>query len=162
MLGIYVAGDSGAFLNPAITLNFCLFRKLPWRRFPVYFAAQLLGAFCASGVVYANYINAINMVEGSSSLRTVPPATTATAGIFCTYPQAFMSKFSQFLSEFIASAILMFVIFALKDDSNPGAMGKTGAGQFFPLALFFLIFGLGACFGYVLLSSSPSKVSSTV
>ena len=45
----------------------------------------------------------------------------------------------------------MFVIFALKDDSNPGAMGKTGAGQFFPLALFFLIFGLGACFGYVVL-----------
>ena len=31
--------------------------------------------------------------------------------------------------------------------SNPGAMGKSGAGQFFPLALFFLIFGLGACFG---------------
>ena len=30
---------------------------------------------------------------------------------------------------------------------NPGAMGKTGAGMLFPLALFFLIFGLGACFG---------------
>ena len=44
----------------------------------------------------------------------------------------------------------MFVIFALKDDSNPGAMGKSGAGMLFPLALFFLIFGLGACFGYVL------------
>lgn len=42
----------------------------------------------------------------------------------------------------------MFVIFALKDDSNPGAMGKTGAGHLFPLGLFFLIFGLGACFGY--------------
>lgn len=59
------------------------------------------------------------------------------------------------------------VIFALKDDSNPGAMGKTGAGPMFPLAcknmklsrrlslaltictpVFFLIFGLGACFGY--------------
>lgn len=42
----------------------------------------------------------------------------------------------------------MFVIFALKDESNRGAMGKTGAGPFFPLALFFLIFGLGACFGF--------------
>lgn len=76
-----------------------------------------------------------------------------------------MTKAGQFFSEFIASTILMFVIFALKDDrsvappvssesqstnqlcSNPGAMGKSGAGQFFPLALFFLIFGLGACFG---------------
>jgi len=153
MLGIYVAGDSGAFLNPAITLNFCLFRRLPWRRWPIYFVAQFLGAFCASAVVYANYYNAINAFEGSSSSRTVPPATTASAGIFCTYPQVFMTTVSMFFSEFIASAILMFVIFALKDDSNPGAMGKTGAGALFPLALFFLIFGLGACFGYVLLSS---------
>jgi len=98
-------------------------------------------------VVYANYLNAINQVEGHG-IRTVPPSKTATAGIFCTYPQAFMTKASQFFSEFIASAILMFVIFALKDDSNPGAMGKSGAGMLFPLALFFLIFGLGACFGW--------------
>jgi hypothetical protein len=28
-------------------------------------------------------------------------------------------------------------------------MGKSGAGQLFPLALLFLIFGLGACFGFV-------------
>jgi aquaglyceroporin related protein, other eukaryote len=41
----------------------------------------------------------------------------------------------------------MFVIFALKGDSNPGVMGKSGAGQLFPLELFFLICGLGACFG---------------
>jgi len=147
MLGIYVAGDSGGFLNPAVTFCFCLFRKLPWKRFPIYFLAQVLGAFCASGVVYANYISAIDQVEGHG-IRTVPPSATATAGIFCTYPQAFLTKASQFFSEFIASTILMLVIFALKDDSNPGAMGKTGAGQMFPLALFFLIFGLGACFGW--------------
>ena len=69
-------------------------------------------------------------------------------GVFCTYPQAFLTKTNQFFSEFITATILMFVIFALKDESNRGAMGKTGAGPFFPLALFFLIFGLGACFGF--------------
>jgi aquaglyceroporin related protein, other eukaryote len=52
MLGIYVAGDSGAYLNPAITFANCIFRRLPWRRFPIYFIAQVLGAFCGSGVVY--------------------------------------------------------------------------------------------------------------
>ncbi|KAI6712468.1 hypothetical protein PZA11_007005 [Diplocarpon coronariae] len=147
MLGVYVAGDSGGFLNPAVIFCFCLFRKLSWKRFPIYFMAQFLGTFCASGIVYANYINAINQVVGYG-IRTVPPSTTATAGIFCTYPQAFLTKTSQFFSEFVASAILMLVIFALKDNSNPGAMGRTGAGQMFPLALFFLIFGLGACFGW--------------
>jgi len=121
MLGVHVAGDSGAYLNPAVTFANCVYRKLPWRRFPMFFIAQLLGGFCASGVVYANYINAINQFEGGYGLRTVPPAQNATAGIFATYPAPFLSKTSQVFSEFIASTLLMFVILALKDDSNNGS-----------------------------------------
>jgi aquaglyceroporin related protein len=146
MLGTFVAGSSGGFLNPATTFSFCLYRKFPWRRFPIYFLAQVLGCFCASGVVYANYVSAINAYEGTG-IRTVPPSNTATAGIFCTYPQSFLTKSGQFFSEFIASAILMFVSFALKDESNAGTKGKSRAGDLFPLAQLFLIFGLGACFG---------------
>jgi len=52
MLGVYVAGDSGAYLNPGITLANCVFRGLPWARFPIYFIAQFLGGFVGSGVVY--------------------------------------------------------------------------------------------------------------
>ena len=47
-----------------------------------------------------------------------------------------------FFSEFIASTILMFCIYALKDDGN------LGAGNLTPLGLFFVIFGIGACFGW--------------
>lgn len=144
MLGVYVAGDSGAYLNPAVTFCSCLFRQLPWRRFPVYFVAQILGGFVGSGIVYANYISAIDNFEGGK-MRTVPPAENATAGVFCTYPQAFVTKSSQFFSEFIASALLMFVIFALKD---PGNNGVPKSDKWFPLCLFFLIFGLGSCFGW--------------
>lgn len=90
-------------------------------------------------------ITAIDNIEGYG-IRTVPPSKTATAGIFCTYPQQFLTKASQFFSEFIASALLVIVIFALKDKSNTG--GIRGDGNWFPLSLFFLIFGLGACFGY--------------
>jgi len=147
MLGIYVAGDSGGFLNPAITFSSCLYRGLPWKRFPIYFVAQFLGGMLGSAVVYANYYGAIDNYEGKG-IRTVPPAPTATAGIFCTYPAAFLTKGQQFVSEFITSSILMFCIMALKDDFNVGAMGKnTGSTALFPLALFFLIFGLGAAFG---------------
>ena len=64
MLGIYVAGDSGGFLNPAMTFCFCLYRGLPWRRFPVYLVAQFLGGFVAAGVVYGNYITGIDNYEG--------------------------------------------------------------------------------------------------
>ena len=52
----------------------------------------------------ANYKSAIDVYEGGSHIRTVPGySNTSTAGIFCTYPAAFMTKTGQFFSEFIAS-----------------------------------------------------------
>ncbi|KAK0327662.1 glycerol channel [Friedmanniomyces endolithicus] len=172
MLGVYASGISGAHINPAVTFANCMFRKFPWRDFPIYAAAQTLGAFCASGVVYANYKSAIDAFEGGPGIRTVPGySPNASAGIFCTYPAAFMTKTrslsnlflllrpvallgsnvrmlmvvlgsGQFFSEFIASSLLMFMIYALKDDAN------IGAGPLTPLGLFFIIFGIGACFGW--------------
>ncbi|KAK5314897.1 glycerol channel [Exophiala xenobiotica] len=143
MLGVYTGGISGAHLNPAVTFANCLFRKFPWRKFPIYMLAQILGAMTASAVVYANYKSAIDVYEGGANIRTVPGySETATAGIFCTYPAAFMTKTGQFFSEFIASALLMFMIYALKDEGN------IGAGPLTPLGLFFVIFGIGACFGW--------------
>ncbi|THX36915.1 aquaglyceroporin like protein [Aureobasidium pullulans] len=53
-----------------------------------------------------------------------------------------MTRTGMFFSEFIASALLMFLIFALKDDSN------LGSGNLTPLGLFFIIFGIGACWGW--------------
>ena len=145
MLGIYVAGDSGAYLNPAVTLTNCVLRKLPWRRLPIYMLAQFLGGFIAAGVIYGNYINVINAYEGYG-LRTVPPIKTSTGQIFCTYPASDLTQTSQVMDQFVASAILMFVIFALKDDSNKGTFSASGA--WFPLGLFFLIFGIGCAFGW--------------
>ncbi|KAK1005035.1 glycerol channel, partial [Friedmanniomyces endolithicus] len=70
MLGVYASGISGAHINPAVTFANCMFRKFPWRDFPIYAAAQTLGAFCASGVVYANYKSAIDAFEGGPGIRT--------------------------------------------------------------------------------------------
>jgi aquaglyceroporin related protein len=143
MLGVYTAGKSGAHLNPAVTFANCVYRKFPWRKFPMYLVAQTLGAMCASAVVYANYKSAIDAFEGGANIRTVPGfSNTSTAGIFCTYPAAFLTRTGQFFSEFVASTILMFCIYALKDDGN------IGAKDFTPFGLFFVIFGIGACFGW--------------
>lgn len=108
MLGVYASGISGAHINPAVTFANCVFRGFPWRKFPVYALAQVLGAMCAAGVVYANYKSAIDVFEGGAGIRTVPGySKNATAGIFCTYPAEFMTKTGQFFSEFIASTLLM-------------------------------------------------------
>ena len=141
MLGAYTAGHSGGHLNPAITLSNCIYRGFPWKKLPIYAIAQTLGCFCGAAVVYGNYVSAIDAFEAPGQ-RTVPPAISATAGIFCTYPQPFMTKTGQFFSEFIASTILMFVTFVIKDGAN------LGAGRMTPLMLFFLILGLGLAFGW--------------
>ena len=160
MLGVYTSGISGAHINPAVTFANCIFRKFPydapeylhvsnadnsirWWELPIYAFAQTFGAFLAGGVVYANYKSAVDYYEGGPNIRTVPGYSDhASAGIFCTYPQPFMTRTGMFFSEFVASTLLMFLIYVLKDDAN------LGAGNLVPLGLFFIIFGIGACFGW--------------
>lgn len=141
--GVFLQFLAGAHINPAITLANCIFRRHPWRKLPIYILAQTLGAMCAAGVVYANYKSAVDVFEGGAGLRTVPGySETASGGIFCTYPAPFMTTTGQFFDEFIASTLLMFLIYALQDNGN------IGAGNLTPLGLFFVVFGIGACFGW--------------
>lgn len=133
-----INSQSGGHLNPAVTLANCVYRNFPWRKFPAYFIAQLLGAMGAAFVVYGNYMSAIDAFEGGPGIRTVG-LNTSSAGIFCTYPAPFTTRTGMFFSEFISSTILMFCIYAFID---------AGAGDLLPLCLFFLIFGIGACFGW--------------
>jgi aquaglyceroporin related protein, other eukaryote len=135
MLDVYIAGDSGGYLNPAITFSNCLHRGLPWWRFPIYLIAQFLGGFIASGIVYGYYYYPIDAYDGPG-IRTVLPSKTATAGIFCTYPQPFMTTNAQFWAEVIETTMLMFGILALQDMSNAGAAGDI---KILPIGLFFLI-----------------------
>lgn len=141
MFGVYVGGKSGGHLNPAVTLANCVFRGHPWRKLPVYAAAQLLGAMTGAAIIYANYKLAIDQFEGGPGIRTVS-GPNATAGVFCTYPAPFMTRTAMFFSEFLASSVLQFVIFALVDKDN------IGAGNLLPICLFFLIFGIGATLGW--------------
>ena len=59
-------------------------RDFPWRKVPGFVLAQFLGAFVAAGIIYGNYLGAIDLYEGGGS-RTVT-GSTATAGLFATYP----------------------------------------------------------------------------
>jgi len=142
-LGVYVCGGAGGHLNPAITFVNCVYRGFPWWKFPIYMVAQTLGCLCGAAIIYGNYKSAIDQFEGGPNIRTVPGySLTATAGVFNTYPQPFLTKTGQVFSEIIASAVLVFVIFAMKDDNN------LGAENLIPLMLFFLIFGIGATLGW--------------
>jgi aquaglyceroporin related protein len=46
----------------------------------IYIFAQVMGGLVGAGLVYANYIHAIDLYEGGRGVRTL-----ATAGLFSTY-----------------------------------------------------------------------------
>lgn len=42
-------------MNPAVTMAFAVAKDFPWKRLPVYWFAQYLGALAASGTVLGVY-----------------------------------------------------------------------------------------------------------
>uniref|UniRef100_A0A0W0FQ63 Putative aquaporin 4 n=1 Tax=Moniliophthora roreri TaxID=221103 RepID=A0A0W0FQ63_MONRR len=137
-IGMWISvGISGAHLNPAVTLALATFRGFPWKKVPGYCLAQLMGGLVGAGLIYANYIHAIDIVEGGRTIRTMK-----TAGLFCTYALDYMTSVSCFFSEFFASAVLLIAIFAVIDKKN-----HAPPAGLLPLPLFILILGIGACLG---------------
>jgi MIP family channel proteins len=140
-MGIYVsAGVSGAHLNPAVTLAFAAFRGFPWRKVPAYLVAQIAGAFAGATVTFLTYHEAFDAFDGG--VRQVT-GEKATAGIFATYPQPFLSAFpGGFLDQVVGTALLLLVIFALGDRRNAG---PTSGG---PVLVGALVALIGMTFGF--------------
>ncbi|KAI0755223.1 aquaporin [Daedaleopsis nitida] len=138
-LGVWVSsGISGGHINPAVTIAFATFRDFPWRKVPGYIFAQTMGGLCGAGIIYANYIHAIDLVEGGRHIRTVP----GTASLFSTYALPYMTSVSCFFDEFLGTAVLLIVVCAVSDARN----GPPPPGLV-PLVLFIMILGIGAALG---------------
>ncbi|XP_067279047.1 aquaporin-3b [Pseudorasbora parva] len=115
-LGILVCGQvSGGHINPTVTFSLCLLGREPWRKFPVYFLSQTLGAFLGSGIIFAMYFDAI-WDFGKGSLSVV--GGNATAGIFATYPSEHLTLLNGFFDQIIGTAALIVCILAIVDPYN--------------------------------------------
>lgn len=142
MLGIYVAGAiSGAHLNPAVTLALAARGKLSWSKVLAYWGAQVLGAFVASAILYFVYKGAID-----NAIATAKPGqqtlTAAAGGMFYTSPKPFVGTFGAFCDEFVGTALLVGLIFAITDGRNQPVQGNLN-----PLIIGLLIVAIGASFG---------------
>jgi MIP family channel proteins len=141
MLGIYAAaGVSGAHLNPAVTLSLAVHRGFPWGKVLPYSIAQIAGAFAASAIVFVTYREAFTMFDGGT--RMVEGAT-ATAGVFATYPQPFLSIAGGFVDQVVGTALLMAGVLAITDQRNAGPPGYLAA----PL-IGLLVVAIGVAFGF--------------
>ena len=141
-MGCYVAGGvSGAHMNPAVTLALAVHRGFPWGKVLPYSLAQIAGAFAASALVYVTYVEALGAFDGG--IRQVAGAQ-GTAGIWATYPQAFLSTFpGGFIDQVVGTALLVGVIFAISDARNvPPPAGLA------PLIVGLLVAVIGMSFGF--------------
>jgi MIP family channel proteins len=141
-MGCYVAGGvSGAHLNPAVTIALAVHRRFPWRKVVPYSLAQLAGAFAAAAVVYLTYREAFTAFDGGIRQVAGPQGT---AGVFATYPQAFLSTIpGGFIDQVVGTAMLMLVIFALTDTRN-----TPPAPSFAPIVVGLVVVAIGASLGF--------------
>ena len=115
-MGVYASGGvSGAHLNPAVTLALALRRGFPWSKVLPYSLAQTAGAFCGAALTALTYREAFDHFDGG--VRQVTGAQ-ATAGIFATYPQPFLSLAGGLVDQVVGTALLVLLIFALIDGKN--------------------------------------------
>lgn len=128
---IYVTGAlSGAHLNPAVTLTMAVWSDFPVARVVPYIAAQMLGAFVASALLYLIFGGAISQYERLNQIDRGMPGSEATAMVFGEYfpspggkpltPDARerMSPFRAFAAEVAGTAVLLLVIFCATDERN--------------------------------------------
>ncbi len=149
MLGIYVAGAiSGAHINPAVTLAFAVRGKFPWSKVLPYWLAQVLGAFVAALVLYFVYQGALSNALGVNGLSLGQIASSPTFGgkglgwIFYTGHRSFVGTFGAFGDEFLGTAMLVGMIFAIVDGRNQPVQANLN-----PLIIGLLIVAIGASFG---------------
>ncbi len=149
MLGIYVAGAiSGAHLNPAVTLGFAARGQFPWNKVLPYWVAQILGAFVAAAILYFVYQGALVNSLTANHLTLGQIAQGPTYGgkgfgwIFYTGHREFVGLFGAFGDEFIGTALLVGLIFAIVDVRNQPVQANLN-----PLIIGLLIVAIGASFG---------------
>lgn len=131
---------SGGQINPAVTLAMAVVGRLKWIKVPVYWLAQYLGAFFGAAFVYLVYYDALNHFDGGH--RTVV-GVNATAGIFATFPQPYLSTLGGFVDQVCGTMLLLLFIMALTDRHNTAAPSPN----FAPICFGVVVTVIGMTFG---------------
>ncbi len=147
MMGVLIAGPvSGAHLNPAVSLGLAVAGSFPWASVPGYIIAQMLGGFVGAVLVWIFY---------KDHYKATADEPDTILGTFCTMP-AIPNGWRNFISEVIATCLLVFVILAIGTNGNAfslsGVAASTGALGSLPVTCLIMSIGmsLGGATGYAL------------
>lgn len=136
-VGVFISNkDSGAHLNPAVTLALACAHKFSWNLVPQYIIAQMLGAMCGAFLVWISYKQHFDETTDAD----------IKLGVFCTSPSIRSSR-RNFISEFIGTFIFILAILYIVAPSD-----SLGALDALPVAFVVLSIGLslGGTTGYAI------------
>ena len=138
-VGVVVAGPiTGAHLNPAVTLGLAAIGATPWEDVPFYLAGEFAGAFIGALLVYLHYLPHWQVTENADLKLAV----------FSTGP-AIRNTPANFISEFIGTFVLVFVVLTFGNSGDAAGLAALGA---LPVALLVVVIGLslGGTTGYAI------------
>ncbi len=131
-IAVYAVGRvSGAHINPAVTIALASIGAFPLAQVPGYIIAQMLGAFAGATLVFVHYLPHWKETE-DPNLKL---------GVFSTGP-AIRDTASNFISEFIGTAVLLFGILAIGANAGALAAGDVDLSVAYGTALAPLLVGL--------------------
>ncbi|WP_174264536.1 MIP/aquaporin family protein [Phytoactinopolyspora halotolerans] len=124
--GVYVAAESGAHINPAVTFGLAVEGTTEWSDVPAYLLGQMTGAFLGAVVMFLAYKLQFDAGE-EPDLKL---------GVFSTGPEVRSYPWN-FITEVVGTFVLVFVV--LSFGPHPIDIG--------PLAVALLVVGIGASLG---------------
>ena len=129
-VGVYIsAAQSGAHLNPAVTIGLAVAGKFSWALVPGYIAAQFAGAMIGAFLVWIAYKQHFDETADAGTKLAV----------FCNSPAIPHTTFN-LVTEIIGTFALVFGVFFIS-----GGDVKLGALDALPVAL--LVLGIGLSLG---------------
>ena len=138
-MGVLIAGPyTGAHLNPAVSIGLAVAGKFPWASVPAYVIGQMIGGILGGIIVWLFYKDHFDATEDKDTKL----------GVFCTAP-AIRIYPSNFISEFIATLLLVFLIIAFGTKGNVyDPEGNTfGLSTLGPVPITYVIVALGMSLG---------------
>ena len=145
-MAVYVTGGvSGAHLNPAVTFAFAIKGDFPWRKVPLYWIAQVAGAFLGAALVYLDYssaINAWNLAHHVASRASSGGLTTFS--IFATFPASYYGSnmLGPLVDQVIGTFFLVLFILGIVDQKNMGVQSNMG-----PFVVGLAVLAIGMSYG---------------
>lgn len=130
-----VNAQSGAHINPAVTVGLAVIGRFPWQDVPGYVGAQLAGAAIGAVLVWLAYLPHWNATTDAGSIR----------GSFCTGP-AIDQPAANLLSEAIGTFALMLGVLAVVTPQNllPGSGFQESLG---PALVGMIVWSIGLSLG---------------